>query len=90
MTKKHSYLYNVCTLEPLDGSASIPLNDGNVIGAIFNAKWFASSCYVPSYQRWVCNYGFKQAYKTQDAAVQYGRLEPGKNTLVDMNEGAYY
>ena len=86
--KKAFYEYNACIMEPWDGPASIPFTDGNVIGALLDRNGLRPSRYTVTKSGFVImssEIGVLDI-KPEDV-LQYGRLEPGKMFLVDMNKG---
>jgi len=86
--KKAFYEYNACIMEPWDGPASIPFTDGNVIGALLDRNGLRPSRYTVTKSGFVImssEIGVLDI-KPEDV-LHYGRLEPGKMFLVDMNKG---
>ena len=86
--KKAFYEYNSCIMEPWDGPASVPFTDGNFIGALLDRNGLRPSRYTVTKSGYVVmssEIGVLDI-KPEDV-VRYGRLEPGKMFLVDMNAG---
>ncbi|MEN8125941.1 MAG: glutamate synthase large subunit [Bacteroidota bacterium] len=86
--KKAFYEYNSCVMEPWDGPASIPFTDGNYIGAVLDRNGLRPSRYTVTKNGYVIMSSETGVLNIQpENVVRYGRLEPGKMFLVDMNEG---
>ncbi len=87
-TKKAFYEYNSCIMEPWDGPASVPFTDGNYIGAVLDRNGLRPSRYTITKNGYVIMSSETGVLDIKpENVVRYGRLEPGKMFLVDMNEG---
>ncbi|RUA11299.1 MAG: glutamate synthase large subunit [Flavobacteriia bacterium] len=86
--KKAFYEYNSCVMEPWDGPASVPFTDGNFIGAVLDRNGLRPSRYTITKNGYVVMSSETGVLDIKpENVVRYGRLEPGKMFLVDMNEG---
>jgi glutamate synthase (ferredoxin) len=87
-TKKAFYEYNSCVMEPWDGPASVPFTDGNYIGAVLDRNGLRPSRYTITKNGYVIMSSETGVLDIKpENVVRYGRLEPGKMFLVDMNKG---
>jgi glutamate synthase (ferredoxin) len=86
--KKAFYEFNSCIMEPWDGPASVPFTDGNFIGALLDRNGLRPSRYTVTKGGYVIMSSETGVLdiKPEDV-LKYGRLEPGKMFLVDMDEG---
>ena len=86
--KRAFYEYNSCIMEPWDGPASIPFTDGNYIGAVMDRNGLRPSRYTVTKDGYVIMSSETGVIEIEPKNIErYGRLEPGKMFLVDMNQG---
>lgn len=86
--KKAFYEYHACMMEPWDGPASISFTDGKIIGATLDRNGLRPSRYCVTNDDRVIMASETGALPVDPATViEYGRLQPGKMFVVDMEQG---
>ncbi len=86
--KKAFYEYHACMMEPWDGPASISFTDGRMIGATLDRNGLRPSRYCVTTDDRVIMASETGALPVDPAIVkEYGRLQPGKMFVVDMEQG---
>jgi glutamate synthase (NADPH/NADH) large chain len=86
--KKAFYEYHASMMEPWDGPASISFTDGKIIGATLDRNGLRPSRYCVTHDDRVIMASESGALPVDPALVkEYGRLQPGKMFVVDMEQG---
>ena len=86
--KKAFYEYHASMMEPWDGPASISFTDGKIIGATLDRNGLRPSRYCVTHDDRVIMASESGALPIDPALVkEYGRLQPGKMFVVDMEQG---
>lgn len=86
--KKAFYEYHACMMEPWDGPASISFTDGKMIGATLDRNGLRPSRYCVTHDDRVIMASETGALPVDPSIVkEYGRLQPGKMFVVDMEQG---
>lgn len=82
------YEYHASMMEPWDGPASISFTDGKMIGATLDRNGLRPSRYCVTTDERVIMASESGALPVDPAIVkEYGRLQPGKMFVVDMEQG---
>lgn len=85
---KSFYEYHACLMEPWDGPAAINFTDGKVIGATLDRNGLRPSRYCLTHDGCVILASESGALPVAPENVkEYGRLQPGKMFLVDLEQG---
>lgn len=86
--KKAFYEYHAAVMEPWDGPASISFTDGKIIGATLDRNGLRPSRYCVTHDDRVIMASETGALPIDPQLVKrYGRLQPGKMFVVDMEQG---
>ncbi|MBX3241414.1 MAG: glutamate synthase large subunit [Chitinophagaceae bacterium] len=86
--KKAFYEYHAAVMEPWDGPASISFTDGRVIGATLDRNGLRPSRFCVTHDERVIMASETGALPVDPKIVKsYGRLQPGKMFVVDMEQG---
>ncbi len=87
--KKAFYEYHASMMEPWDGPASISFTDGRIIGATLDRNGLRPSRYCVTHDDRVIMASETGVLPIDPSLVkEYGRLQPGKMFVVDMEQGA--
>lgn len=85
---KDFYAYNAALSEPWDGPASIAFTDGKIIGATLDRNGLRPSRYCITKDGRIILASETGALPVDPAnVVSYGKLQPGKMMVVDMENG---
>ncbi len=85
--KKSFYEYHACLMEPWDGPASISFTDGKIIGATLDRNGLRPSRYCITHDDRVIMSSESGTLPIEpDNVKQYGRLQPGRMFVVDMEQ----
>ncbi|MCC7524588.1 MAG: glutamate synthase large subunit [Chitinophagaceae bacterium] len=86
--KKAFYEYHAAVMEPWDGPASISFTDGKIIGATLDRNGLRPSRFCVTHDDRVIMASETGALPINPGIVKsYGRLQPGKMFVVDMEQG---
>ena len=86
--KKAFYEYHAAVMEPWDGPASISFTDGKIIGATLDRNGLRPSRFCVTHDDRVIMASETGALPVDPRIVKsYGRLQPGKMFVVDMEQG---
>ncbi len=86
--KKAFYEYHAAVMEPWDGPASISFTDGKIIGATLDRNGLRPSRFCVTHDDRVIMASETGALPVDPQIVKsYGRLQPGKMFVVDMEQG---
>lgn len=86
--KKAFYEYHAAVMEPWDGPASISFTDGKIIGATLDRNGLRPSRFCVTHDDRVIMASETGALPVDPKIVKsYGRLQPGKMFVVDMEQG---
>ncbi|MCO5235269.1 MAG: glutamate synthase large subunit [Chitinophagaceae bacterium] len=86
--KRAFYEYHAAIMEPWDGPASISFTDGKVIGATLDRNGLRPSRFCVTHDDRVIMASETGALPVDPSNVKsYGRLQPGKMFVVDMEQG---
>ncbi len=86
--KKAFYEYHAAVMEPWDGPASISFTDGKIIGATLDRNGLRPSRFCVTHDDRVIMASETGALPIDPQLVKrYGRLQPGKMFVVDMEQG---
>ncbi|MFT3746909.1 MAG: glutamate synthase large subunit [Agriterribacter sp.] len=86
--KKAFYEYHAAIMEPWDGPASISFTDGKIIGATLDRNGLRPSRFCVTHDDRVIMASETGALPVDPRIVKsYGRLQPGKMFVVDMEQG---
>ncbi len=86
--KRAFYEYHAAVMEPWDGPASISFTDGKVIGATLDRNGLRPSRFCVTHDDRVIMASETGALPVDPRIVKsYGRLQPGKMFVVDMEQG---
>src|SRR5215831_16530543 len=86
--KKAFYEYHASMMEPWDGPASISFTDGKIIGATLDRNGLRPSRYCVTHDDRVIMASESGVLPVEPSNVkEYGRLQPGKMFVVDMEQG---
>ncbi len=86
--KKAFYEYHAALMEPWDGPASISFTDGEIIGATLDRNGLRPSRFCVTHDDRVIMASETGALPIDAKNVKrYGRLQPGKMFVVDMEQG---
>ncbi|MCC6289921.1 MAG: glutamate synthase large subunit [Chitinophagaceae bacterium] len=86
--KKAFYEYHAAIMEPWDGPASISFTDGKIIGATLDRNGLRPSRFCVTHDDRVIMASETGALPVNPRIVKsYGRLQPGKMFVVDMEQG---
>lgn len=86
--KRAFYEYHAAIMEPWDGPASISFTDGRIIGATLDRNGLRPSRFCVTHDDRVIMASETGALPVDPRIVKsYGRLQPGKMFVVDMEEG---
>jgi glutamate synthase (NADPH/NADH) large chain len=86
--KKAFYEYHACLMEPWDGPASISFTNGKIIGATLDRNGLRPSRYCVTHDDRVIMASESGVLPIDPTLVkEYGRLQPGKMFVVDMEQG---
>ncbi|HEX5026304.1 MAG TPA: glutamate synthase large subunit, partial [Agriterribacter sp.] len=86
--KKAFYEYHASIMEPWDGPASISFTDGKIIGATLDRNGLRPSRFCVTHDDRVIMASETGALPVDPRIVKsYGRLQPGKMFVVDMEQG---
>lgn len=86
--KRAFYEYHAAVMEPWDGPASISFTDGKMIGATLDRNGLRPSRFCVTHDDRVIMASETGALPVDPKLVKnYGRLQPGKMFVVDMEQG---
>ncbi|MCW5682664.1 MAG: glutamate synthase subunit alpha, partial [Xanthobacteraceae bacterium] len=86
--KRAFYEYHAAVMEPWDGPASISFTDGKIIGATLDRNGLRPSRFCVTHDDRVIMASETGALPVDPRLVKnYGRLQPGKMFVVDMEQG---
>ncbi|MGN6436227.1 MAG: glutamate synthase large subunit [Agriterribacter sp.] len=86
--KRAFYEYHAAIMEPWDGPASISFTDGRIIGATLDRNGLRPSRFCVTHDDRVIMASETGALPVDPRIVKsYGRLQPGKMFVVDMEQG---
>ena len=86
--KRAFYEYHAAVMEPWDGPASISFTDGKIIGATLDRNGLRPSRFCVTHDDRVIMASETGALPVDPRIVKsYGRLQPGKMFVVDMEQG---
>src|SRR4051812_48503927 len=86
--KKAINEYHACLMEPWDGPASISFTNGKIIGATLDRNGLRPSRYCVTHDERVIMASESGVLPIDPTLVkEYGRLQPGKMFVVDMEQG---
>lgn len=86
--KRAFYEYHAAIMEPWDGPASISFTDGKIIGATLDRNGLRPSRFCVTHDERVIMASETGALPIDPRIVKsYGRLQPGKMFVVDMEQG---
>ncbi|MGN6495523.1 MAG: glutamate synthase large subunit [Agriterribacter sp.] len=86
--KRAFYEYHAAIMEPWDGPASISFTDGRIIGATLDRNGLRPSRFCVTHDDRVIMASETGALPIDPRIVKsYGRLQPGKMFVVDMEQG---